>query len=197
MNRSSHKKILFLIFAAAGLLMGTAVPGLFRMGTGNYAGFFSLYSMQKYQQKVQDGTAETIGLLPYILSVRLKTLIFLWMSSFTTAGLLFHAVYFWWLAVSAGMLLSLLLLREGIRGALLFGCCLLPQWMLYSMMWHREAGVFLHRWRLGADISQVNTASVRKKELQELVRMVLLCLLGCGAEVFLGRWTLRLFMNFK
>ncbi len=189
-----YRRVVVALVLLAGFLAGTALPELLRMGTGTYAGFLSLYGLQKYE-----GRASAAGdVLPYIAACRLKTLLFLWMSSYTAAGLLFHLAYAWWLAASAGMLLALFMLRDGYEGVLLFFCCLFPQWLLYGMMWQKEAECLVRRWRrIGSGAPAVGGGTgVYRKDLAELAGMVGLCLLGCGAEAFLGTWTLKIFLKF-
>lgn len=190
MKRMSIRMTAIIFALLAGFLIGTAVPSLFQMGTGSYAGLFSMYSFGKYESM----EIRPERLLAYILAARLPVLLFLWMSSYTAAGLLFHIGYAWWLAVSAGMLLSLFVLREGYGGIVMFGCCLLPQWILYASMWKRELAFFFGRTErksMGWD----NVLPVRRQELLELARMALLCAAGSAAEAFLGMWTLKIYLH--
>lgn len=181
-----------IIFAGlTGFLIGTAIPSLFHMGTGSYAGLFSLYSLGKYESM----QIRPERLLAYILAARLPMLLFLWMSSYTAAGILFHIGYVWWLAASAGMLLSLFVLRDGYGGIVLFGCCLLPQWILYVSMWKRELAFFLGK-AAGGGVNREGIIPIRRAELRGLGRMVLLCMAGCAAEAFLGMWTLKIYLHF-
>lgn len=191
MNRKRRGWILFSFILLTGFLAGTAAPDLFRMGTGDYAGLVSRYGFQKYQ----GSTIPEGNVLPYILSVRLKTLLFLWMSSFTAAGLLFHLAYVWWLAASAGLLVSLFVLRDGYDGFILFACCLLPQWILYAAMWKYEGAILLRRMRRQSGVEPGSTGKLYRSELLELGKMAGLCIMGCIMEAFLGRWTLKIFLK--
>lgn len=192
--RSTYWKAAVALFLMVGLLAGAALPELLRMGSGTYAGFLSLYSFQKYEQSA----ISAADILPYITAGRLKTLLFLWMSGYTAAGLLFHLVYAWWLVASAGMLLALFLLRDGYEGILLFLCCLFPQWLLYGAMWQREVQFLVRRWRrsVAGPTGLESRAGEYRRDLADLAGMVGLCLLGCGAEAFLGTWTLKIFLKF-
>ena len=133
---------IYLCLAAAllfGILAGVALPEVFRMREGTYAGFFSLYGMKKMQEM-------EVLLLPifgYLLSSRLRTLLFLWMSSYTPLGLWLHLFFTGWLGCSGGMLLSLFALRQGVQGIGLFFCCTLPQWIFYGLQWKKELQLFL------------------------------------------------------
>ena len=189
-----YQKLAVALILLLGFWAGSALPELLRMGTGTYAGFLSLYSFRKYEES----TPLALNILPYIAAGRLKTLLFLWMSSYTAAGLLFHLVYALWLAASAGMLLALFMLRDGYEGVLLFFCCLFPQWLLYGAMWQREVGFLLRQLRRSsvAFSGGGGGAGTYRNDLAELAGMVGLCLLGCGAETFLGTWTLKIFLNF-
>lgn len=188
MENTRRQTALIIFTVLGGFLAGTAVPELFRMGTGDYASLLSIYSLRKYEYT----TVEAVRLLSYIISVRLPVLLFLWMSCYTTAGLLFHLVYAWWLAASAGMLLAVFMLKEGFGGIMLFACCLFPQWILYASMWRRELSV-LFRKMSSMGYAAGSVSSIYKTELLELASLAALCLAGCAAEAFLGIWTLRLF----
>lgn len=188
MENARRQTALIIFTVLCGFLAGTAIPELFRMGTGDYASLLSVYSLRKYEHT----TVEAVRLFSYIVSVRLPVLLFLWMSSYTTAGLLFHLVYAWWLGASAGMLLAVFMLKEGFGGIMLFGCCLLPQWILYASMWRRELSVLFRKMRSTGYLTG-SVSSIYKAELVELASLVALCLAGCAAEAFLGIWTLRLF----
>lgn len=186
MELQRRRKLIFLGILLAGFLTGSILPELLYMGSGTYAGFFSLYSLHKFE-----GMAVDAGeLFPYILNVRLKTLLFLWMSSFTAAGFLFHGIYAWWLAAAAGVLLSLFTLRDGQEGLLLFFCCLFPQWILYAAMWKREF-MFLVRGTKEGE----NRSFFYRKELAGLGIMCGYCILGSLAEAFLGIWTMKIFLR--
>lgn len=186
-----RRPIAFLTLTAlGGFLAGSAVPELFRMGTGDYVSLLGVYSLQKYENTAVDA----VRLLPYIVSVRIPVLLFLWMSCYTTAGFLFHLGYVWWLGASSGMLLAVFMLKEGFDGILLFGCCLLPQWILYGTMWRLELGVLLRKMK-GSGYLSGGVTSIYRSELGELASIIALCLAGCAAEAFLGIWTLRLYQQ--
>lgn len=181
MNQKKRKLLAVILVLAAGFAAGAAAPEIFRMGTGSYAGFFSLYSFGKFEVT----EVSPLALLPSILSVRLKTLLFLWMSSYTAAGLLFHLTYGGWLAASAGMLLALFALRDGTYGLVLFACCLFPQWIVYGEVCRREMHFLFSR--------PVTAAS--RRDLAALAQMIGLAVLGCACEAFLGTWTLKIFLQ--
>lgn len=181
MDRRKRKLFVAVLVLTAGFAAGTAAPEAFRMGTGNYTGFFSLYSFGKYGAMEM----EPLSLLPAVLSVRLKTLLFLWMSSYTAAGLLFHLAYGGWLAASAGMLLALFALRGGIRGLALFACCLFPQWIVYGEVCRREMRFLLSR----------PATAAGRHGLAALAQMVGLAVFGSACEAFLGTWTLKIYLR--
>lgn len=192
MNETGRRWVLISFILLTGFLAGTAAPELFRMGTGDYAGLASKYGFQKYQSSM----APAGNVLPYILSLRLRTLLFLWMSSFTVVGLFFHLAYAWWLAASAGLLVSLFVLRDGYEGLILFACCLMPQWILYAAMWKQEGAFLLRCMRRQKGEEMGSAGTLRRGELLGLGKMAGLCVLGCVMEAFLGRWTLKIFLKF-
>lgn len=191
MNQRRIHRLTVWLFVLAGFCAGFSLPGLLHMGTGDYTGFFSLYSFQKYE----GSEIHPAKLFYYVAGLRLRTLLFLWMSAFTVAGLLFHLAYAMWLSVSAGMLLSLFLLRDGYEGIWLLACCLLPQWFFYGAVWRRETGFLLYQNGSMAFVQGTGISVIRKRELGQLGVMVLLCLAGCLCEAFLGSWTLKIFLQ--
>lgn len=200
-RRRKGRVLLPVLFAMLlGLLVGTALPELLHMGSGSYAGFFSLYSLRKFAH----AQPARRWLLPYLAAVRLRPLLFLWMSVYTAAGLWLHLVYFFWLAASGGMLLALFVLREGYEGILLFGCCMFPQWILYASMWGKELQFFGRRFQNGACRSGSEFAwpeepedfgKTAREEAHGLLQMAGLCLLGCCTEAYLGLWVMQLFQR--
>ncbi len=191
MDGTKRGRITVLFILLLGFLAGIAAPELFRMGTGDYAGLASRYGFQTYE----NSGVSARDILPYILSIRLKTLLFLWMSSFTAVGLWFHLAYALWLAASAGLLISLFALRDGYDGVVLFACCILPQWILYAAMWKREGNLLSGRIRQRLRGNTGGVGAPLHMELLELARMAGLCVLGCAVEAYLGRWTLKLFLK--
>ncbi len=187
-----RKKILLvlLLVGLLGLLAGTALPELFHMGTGSYAGFVSLYGFQKYGQMQVD----VLRLFSYLVVIRARTLAFLWMSTYTPAGLLVHVGYLFWLTASAGMLLALFVLRDGYEGILLFLCCIFPQWIPYASVWRMEVRFFLRRFGEGAQ-REGSFRLPRGGQLSGAVRMALLTFFGCAAEACLGPYILKLLLG--
>ncbi|MCI8318214.1 MAG: hypothetical protein HFG96_06780 [Lachnospiraceae bacterium] len=191
MKKMQHKMAAAVLIVLSGFFAGTFLPEVFRMGKGTYAGLLSLYSLGKYENAVF--LPEKI--FPYILKIRLQTLLFLWMSCYTSAGVLFHLGYAWWLAASAGLLLSLFVLREGGAGILLFFCCVFPQWILYAAMWKQELAFLLRLRGRNSVATAVQAAALQRGQLSSLTKLVVFCVAGCVVETFLGNWTLKIFLE--
>lgn len=192
--RIKTRQGIYLCLIAAllfGTLAGVALPEVFRMREGTYAGFFSLYGMKKMQE-IQPMLWPIFG---YLLSSRLRTLFFLWMSSYTPLGLWLHLLFAGWVGCSGGMLLSLFALRQGTQGIGLFFCCTLPQWIFYGLQWKKELQLFLSR-ILPREVfaTDVFLHSNRRARL-DWIAMVLYCVSGCAAETFLGLWSVKIFMK--
>ena len=181
----------FLILLG-GFCAGLGVPELLRMGDGSYAGYASLYSFHTFETS----SISPEILFPYLVRIRMMTHQFLWMSSYTAAGLLFHFLWLLWLGSSAGLLLALFALRDGYEGILLFFCCLFPQWVLYGIAWKMEFRFLFCQWleRIPSDERKIR--EFRRKDLAGLSRMIILILLGCAAETFVGMWTIKIFLQF-
>ena len=177
MDKRQRWYLLLFFILLCGFFAGSALPEVLHMGTGTYAGFFSMYSLQKYRQTEMSPWR----LFVYVLAVRIRPLLFLWMSAYTAAGLLFHALYFAWISMAAGMLLALFVLKEGYEGMLLFCCCLLPQWIMYVTMWKMELKMLLER--------------KNGKDLSRLGKRCGLCAVGAAVEAFTGTWIIKIFLQ--
>ena len=183
---------IYLCLAAAllfGILAGVALPEVFRMREGTYAGFFSLYGMKKMQEM-------EVLLLPifgYLLSSRLRTLLFLWMSSYTPLGLWLHLFFTGWLGCSGGMLLSLFALRQGVQGIGLFFCCTLPQWIFYTA----ALLFYANSKKRQSRIVGWNSWQDRTRQLAEAGLVTGCVLLGTFVESFVNpavfAWVLKIF----
>lgn len=183
----------FAVVSVAGLLLGTALPELFHMGTGTYAGFFSLYSFQKFEHTV----VNSWKLFLFLVCGRLQLMLFLWMSVFTPIGVWIHFGYLFWLTASAGMLLSLFVLRDGYEGILLFLCCIFPQWLLYGSAWKREFLFLAGQAGRIRGQGEIQPILQQRRVLFELGRMILFFISGCAAEAYLGQWTLKIFLQIQ
>lgn len=191
MSRLDRRILPVLLFLATGVLLGSALPELLGMGDGSYAGLSGIYSFRVYE----NSSSNPLDLFCYVASGRMRTLLLLWMSSFTSVGIIFHLGYAWWVISSGAMLLSLFGLRNGFQGIVLFGCCVLPQWILYAALWKREAVAWMRRNREQPVLTTGRIQKINGKDLQELVGLTVLCLVGCACEAFLGTWTLRLYLQ--
>ena len=193
MKIKTHQGI-YLFLASAllfGILTGVALPELFRMQEGTYAGFFSLYGMNK----IQEADIALWPIFGYLLSSRMCTLLFLWMSSYTPVGLWLHLLFAAWLGCSGGMLLSLFALRQGAQGIGLFFCCTLPQWIFYGLQWKKELQLFLSR-ILPREVFSADIFPYPGRRTRiDWIAMVLYCVCGCAAETFLGLWSVKIFLK--
>ncbi|MCD7885249.1 MAG: hypothetical protein LUI87_16340 [Lachnospiraceae bacterium] len=199
MSRLNRTMIPVMLFLASAFLFGSALPGLLDMGSGRYASLASLYGFQIYE----NSSIEFRNLFFYITSVRLRTLLILWLSSFTAIGLLFHLGYGWWLTASGAMLLSLFGMRDGMEGVLHFGFCIFPQWIFYSILWKKEIVFWLRRqeqWKgqpenRGFYQRKGAFMPVLAANLSEMLSLGAICILGCACEAFLGTWMLQLYLR--
>ncbi len=192
MKEGQREWILLCAVVCGGFFAGSVLPGILKMGSGTYAGLLSQYSLSRYQEIRVSGWE----LFTAVFQKRLSFFLFLWMSSYTVIGLAFHGLCLFMLASAAGLLLAVFLLQEGYGGALLFFCCLMPQWMLYLAAWREELFFLFHRrcWR--ADTLPQGGAVMGRYDLKVLGKILLLCLWGCGVECFLGTWTMKIFLQY-
>lgn len=174
--------IIMIIF---GFFCGTAVPELFRMGQGSYAGLLSSYGLQSFAcETLEPGT-----LFQYVFRSRVLGLTLLWMSSYTPVGLALHLFFIYWLCLSLGILFSIFLLRQGAHGILMLLCCILPQWILYGSVLRQELS-FLARKRR----QQTGTC---RYDLQLYGKLFLSCLAGCLLETWFGLYIFQLVVRQK
>lgn len=182
----------FILLTLAGFLLGTLIPELLHMGSGSYTGLVSLYGLGQFEQK----KLEPEVLFPYIVSVRLQIFIFLWMSCYTPLGLPAHTGLLLWLGMSAGMLISIFVLRHGYEGVLLFLCCVLPQWIPYGTVIVREIVFLEHKIRKKRAVGVGMAGNAVYYELRELVVMAAVCLLGCVLETVFGLKAFQVFLKY-
>lgn len=192
--RIKTRQGIYLCLASAllfGILTGVTLPELFRMREGTYAGFFSLYGMKK----IQESEIMLWPIFGYLLSSRMRTLLFLWMSSYTPVGLWLHLIFAAWLGCSGGMLVSLFALRQGVQGIGLFFCCTLPQWIFYGLQWKKELQLFLTHNLLREIVTADGFPYPGRRARIDWIAMVLYCVSGCAAETFLGLWSVKIFLK--
>ena len=163
-----------------GFFCGTTVPGLFHMNQGSYAGLLSRYALQNLACE----KLEPAALFYYVFRNRTIGLTLLWMSCYTPVGLALHLMILFWLLHSLGLLISIFLLRYGLRGILLLLCCTLPQWVIYISILRQELS-FL------AEKSKKQTGFYRY-DIQIYGKMFLACLGGCLLETWFGLYVFQI-----
>lgn len=162
------------------------------MGSGDYIGLFSLYSLKKFRYR----EINSRRILMYILPVRFRALLFLWMSSYTWAGVILHLIYGCWICLSAGLLLALAVLRQGNSGIVMFGGCLLPQWLFYAEMWKTELHELQRLMFRGKILTETEGGRERWKiPAFNLAKMIILCVCGCVTEAYAGMWSIKFFLK--
>lgn len=182
----------FILLTLAGFFLGILIPELLYMGSGSYTGLMSLYGIGQFEQK----TLEPEVLFPYIVSSRLQIFIFLWMSCYTPLGLLTHTGLVLWLGLSAGMLISVFVLRHGYEGILLFLCCILPQWIPYGTVIGREIVFLEHKIHKKRFAGEGTAGNAVYYELREMAVMTAICLLGCVLETVFGLKAFQVFLRY-
>ena len=178
--------------AAAGFFLGILIPELIRTGGGSYAGLVSMYGLREFGMKRLD----ILSLLPYVAGVRLRTILFLWMSCYTPPGLFLHMAYLFWISLLSGILLSVFVLRQGYMGFLLFLCCLLPQWLLYLSALARELKFLGKKRRLLHRADSLPVRTMRLADWKELTGMLLLMAAGSVVEAGIGLKVFQIFLQY-
>ncbi len=162
------------------------------MGTGSYAGLVSIYGLKEFETKKLD----VLSLFPFVSAVRLRTVLFLWMSCYTPFGFFAHTAYLLWVSLSAGILLSVFVLRQGYAGVLLFFCCLFPQWLFYLSAFLRELRFLEKKVRPEGNAAPLFGRSMRRDDLKELICMLLMTAAGAAAEVCAGLKVFQIFLQY-
>ena len=184
--------VLITAAAAAGFFAGILLPELIRMGGGSYAGLISLYGLGEFREKRLDLPAR----FPYVAGVRLRAFLFLRISCYAPFGLFVHMAYLFWICLSAGILLSVFVLRQGGSGVLLFLCCMFPQWLFYLSALAREIKFLEEKRRMSYGACQPDSPKLKKEDRKNLAGMLFLAAAGTAAEVCVGLRVFQIFLQY-
>lgn len=184
--------VLIAAAAAAGFFTGILIPELMRMGGGSYAGLVSIYGMREFQEEKLD----VLSLFPYVAGARLRMFLILRISCYAPFGLFLHMAYFFWICLSAGILLSVFVLRQGGSGVLLFLCCMFPQWLLYLSAFAREITFLEERKRLSYGACQPASPKMRREDRKNLAGLLLLTAAGIVVETCVGLKVFQIFLQY-
>lgn len=176
------------------------VAGIFIMNIGKSiflenTGFFDAYTL--CQIKVM--TVDRNALFYYVFRKRILKLLAMAVLSTTYLGLAFCIGAALWYGMSAGLFLSALLLRYGLKGIFLAVVCLLPQYLLYVpallifVRWADEVYYGIYS-RSGNAIGAKNKGFLLKKSGQ-LTTIIGLYVIGCLLEGYLNPVLLLSFLK--
>lgn len=115
--------IIFLAGLVLGVLLMNAGKALFLDSTG----LLDEYSLYHMKYMTVDGNA----LFLYVLQQRLKDVLFMAVMSTTYLGLVVISGMLLWYGAAAGMFLSAVVIRYGMKGILLALTSVFPQYILY------------------------------------------------------------------
>jgi len=122
-----YSSIFFLLGFAAGIIMINVLGE----GYANQTGIISDYYIRQYKYMEIDPNA----LFFYICQNRLKWIFLVWIIGFTVLNLPCVFGCMTWFGFSAGILISLSVLKLGIYGILFFVTAMLPQSIIYIPGW--------------------------------------------------------------
>lgn len=176
------------------------VAGIFIMNIGKSiflenTGFFDAYTL--CQIKVM--TVDRNALFYYVFRKRILKLLAMAVLSTTYLGLAICIGAALWYGMSAGLFLSALLLRYGLKGIFLAVVCLLPQYLLYVpallifVRWADEVYYGIYS-RSGNAIGAKNKGFLLKKSGQ-LTTIIGLYVIGCLLEGYLNPVLLLSFLK--
>lgn len=120
-----------VLFFLIGFLGGIILIHLLGESYLHQAGILSDYFIRQYKYIEID----FMDLFFYILEKRLKWGLLLWVAGFTAAGVPLGSLYTGWLGFSAGTLLSISMLKMGLKGMLFSVGAVVPQIFLYVPIW--------------------------------------------------------------
>lgn len=124
---SKRIAILFLLGFAGGILL----INLLGKSYLNQAGILSDYFLKQYKYLEID----SIQLFFYILEKRMKWVAVLWILGYTAIGIIAGGGYTLWFGFSAGTLLSISVLKLGVKGMLFCVGAMFPQILIYVPAW--------------------------------------------------------------
>ena len=149
-----------------------------------------------YQMKYV--TVDRGALFCYILRKRLSTICILSVAVTTYLGLILCTGITLWYGISAGMLVSSLMLRYGLKGLLLALVGVLPQYIIYIpafllfLNWGTHLYRSIYRRGLGGDATEKGFAA---RKLGQLACIVGLVVVGCFLEGYINPFFLLGFLK--
>lgn len=121
-----HFKIFAVIFflAFVGGIIWTNFSGDIYI---NQTGILSNYFLRQFKYMELDLNSFFV----YVLSRRLKWILLLWLLGYTAAGLPSIVIFIGWIGYSAGVVITLSVLKIGMFGILFFAASILPHCLFY------------------------------------------------------------------
>ena len=169
-----------------------------------YANFFleadkrELLFQEKTVEQVLAGAAEWQGLFLYLLSRRLSLFFFLILVSLTVFGLIALCGSLFSMGFSMALLLCVITMNVGVRGILYYGLLWTPQILCYGpAFW----GTVCLCGRLNGSLIPgggprgETWQKVLFSHLGPIFLLLLLWILGIGAETWVNPWLLSLFLK--
>ncbi|MBU9739010.1 stage II sporulation protein M [Diplocloster agilis] len=126
-GKTAVNKKLFILLFMAGLIGGVLFANLFGKNYLNQTGILSDYFLSKYKYMEIDYG----NLFFYILGKRSMGILFLWIMGVTVLGCPAVWLYLVWYGFSAGMILSMSVMKFGVKGLMLCVGGILPQYVVY------------------------------------------------------------------
>ena len=173
------------LFFGAGLFLGFLIMSLGKSILLTNTGLFdedTLYHM-KYM------TVDSSALFCYVLRKRLCLLLILSVAVTTYLGLVVCAATLFWYGFSAGVFLSALMLRYGLKGAVLAVVGILPQYLLYVpafllfLKWAEHLYRSIYSRGMGADAGEKGFAWRKAGQLAVILGLVII---GCLLEGYVN-----------
>lgn len=179
----------------AGLLAGILVMNIGKSILLEDTGFFDVYTLCQIKLMTVDGNA----LFCYVFRKRILGLLAMVVLSTTYLGLALCIGAVLWYGMSAGVFLSALILRYGLKGLLLAVVCVFPQCLLYIpamlmfLKWAEE--VYYGIYSRSGNASNAEDKGFLMKKGGQLTAIIGLFAVGCLLEGYVNPGLLLSFLK--
>lgn len=143
MRNFKRKEVWLLLFFGGGFLLGILFINLWG---DTYFKETAIFGMENLNA-LAEVSLDTDAFFPYLIKLRGKEMLWLWMAGYTAFGVPALLLVLGWLGMSAGVVFTSVIVQMGMTGILLFLALILPQaflyvpavWLLAEGIWERES----------------------------------------------------------
>lgn len=142
--------------------------------------------------RLKNSRPEGAGLVGYILKHRLFTVCILSLTATTVVGMPVLCVYICYIGMAAGCLLSVAVIRYGIRGLLLMAAALFPQIFLLApayvllFLWAANVNAILYAPRTQLEGYERFSSKFYIKKGGQIIAIIIVSIMGCLLESYVN-----------